>query len=583
MYIEKVPNRNSPPCILLREASRDGKKIIKKTIANLSKWPEHIVEGLRVLLKGGTVLENNRTCLPVGRDGFDIIRSLPHGHVAAALNSLRKLGIDKIIDRKASRMRNIVVAMIVARIIDPRSKLATARGLDSETAFSSLAGECDIETIDEDELYEAMDWLLGRQERIEKNFAKRHLQDGTLVLYDLTSTYFEGNTCPLARRGHDRDKKKGKLQIEFGLLCDVEGRPIAVEVFEGNTGDPATVANQINKLRDRFGLKRVVIVGDRGMLTEARIREEFKTTDGLDWISALRAPAIKKLIKNKEIQPTLFDEYDLAEIRSPDYPGERLMICRNPLLDTERKRKREELLRATEDKLQKVVKATQRKRNPLRGKDEIGIRVGKILNSYKVGKHFELNISDNLFLYERREQKIREEAALDGIYVIRTSVSADVLNAEETVKAYKGLSVVERAFRSLKSVDLKVRPIHHRLADRVRSHVFLCMLAYYVEWHMRQRLAPILFDDEDKEIAESLRKNVVAPARRSPKAKRKAASKRTEQDDLPVHSFQTLLADLATIVKNRIQPLIPGSPSFDKLTTPSHLQQKALDLLGVKL
>ncbi len=583
MYIEKVPNRNSPPCILLREASRNGKKITKKTIANLSKWPEHIVEGLRALLRGGTVIENNRTCLPVGRDGFNIIRSLPHGHVAAVLKSLRKLGIDKIIDRKASRMRSLVVAMIVARIIDPRSKLATARGLDSETAFSSLAGECGIETIDEDELYEAMDWLLGRQERIEKSFAKQHLQDGTLVLYDLTSTYFEGKTCPLARRGHDRDKKKGKLQIEFGLLCDVNGRPIAVEVFEGNTGDPATVASQINKLRDRFGLKRVVVVGDRGMLTEARIREEFKTTDGLDWISALRAPAIKKLIKNNEIQPGLFDEYDLAEITSPDYPGERLMVCRNPLLYTQRKRKREDLLCATEDKLQKVVKATQRKLRPLKGKDEIGIRVGKILNSYKVGKHFDLNISDESFSYKRREQQIREEAALDGIYVIRTSVSPDVLNTEETVKAYKGLSVVERAFRSFKSVDLKVRPIHHRLADRVRSHVFLCMLAYYVEWHMRQRLAPILFDDEDKKIAAGLRKNVVAPAQRSPKAKRKAASKRTEEDDLPVHGFQTLLADLSTIVKNQIQPLIPGSPSFDKLTTPTHLQQKALDLLGVRL
>lgn len=576
MYIEKVPNRNSPPCILLREASRDGKRIIKKTIANLSKWPEHIVEGLSALLKGATVLENIE-------EGFDIIRSLPHGHVAAVLNSLRKLGIDKIIEGKASRMRNIVVAMIVARIIDPRSKVAMARGLDRETAFSSLSEQCGIETIGEDELYEAMDWLLQRQESIERSIARRHLQEGTLVLYDLTSTYFEGKTCPLARRGHSRDNKQGKLQIEFGLLCDVEGRPIAVEVFEGNTGDPATVASQINKLRGRFGLKRVVVVGDRGMLTEARIREEFKTTDGLDWISALRAPAIKKLIKNKEIQPTLFDEYDLAEIRSPDYPGERLMVCRNPLLYAQRKGKREDLLRATEEKLQEVVKATRRKRRPLRGKDKIGICVGKILNRYKVGKHFELNISDDLFLYERREQKIREESALDGIYVIRTSVSPDVLNTEETVKAYKGLSVAERAFRSLKSVDLKVRPIHHRLADRVRAHVFLCMMAYYVEWHMRQRLSPILFDDEDKEISDSLRKNIVAPAQRSLKAKKKAASRRTEQDDLPVHSFQTLLADLATITKNRIQPLIPGSPTFDKLTTPSHVQQKALDLLGVRL
>jgi len=402
------------------------------------------------------------------------------------------------------------------------------------------------------------------------------------VLYDVTSAYFEGVTCPLAQRGHSRDGKKGKLQIVLGLLCEVEGRPVAVEVFEGNMADPSTLSSQIRKVRHRFGVQRVVLVGDRGMLTEARIREELSPVDGLEWITALRAPAIRKLVQAGHLSASLFDERDLGEITSPEYPGERLVVCRNPLLAAERRQKRQELLAATERELKKIAVAVGRQRRPLRGADKIGLRVGKVVNRFKVAKHFRIEITEESFRYERKEEKIAEEAALDGIYVIRTSVPAEALDAETTVRAYKGLSKVERAFRTLKTVQLKVRPIHHRLPDRVRAHVLLCMLAYYVEWHMHQALAPILFEDDDKAAGEALRKSVVAPAQRSPKARRKAATKRTD-DDEPVHSFDTLLADLATLCKNRIQPNLPGAGTFDKLTDPTPLQHRALALLGIRL
>jgi transposase len=472
--------------------------------------------------------------------------------------------------------------MIVARVISPQSKLATVRGLREETLFNSLAEECQLGVLDEDDLYEAMDWLLERQSRIENKLAARHLSEGTFVLYDLSSTWYEGRTCPLAKPGHPRDGKKGKLQIEFGLLCDIDGRPIAVEVFEGNTGDPATVASQIDKLRQRFNLKRVVIVGDRGMLTDARIREEFKGVDGLDWISALRGPAIRKLMENKDFSMSLFDDRDLAEITSPEYPGERLMVCRNPLLAEDRRRTREELLAATEKVLEPIAKATRRKSRPLRGKKDIGLRVGKVINKYKVGKHFKLTITWKSFRYERKAEQIQAEAALDGFYVVRTSVPADCISSQQTVATYKRLSVVERAFRCMKTVDLKVRPIFHHLDKRVRAHIFLCMLAYYVEWEMRRLLAPVLFDDEDHLVAEQQRASVVAPAQRSQAAKRKAASKRTDKRT-PVHSFRTLLDDLGTIVKNQIKPNIPDAPSFTKTTQPTPAQQEALDLLSLKL
>ncbi len=541
----------------------------------MTKWPARIVEEFRKLLKGGTVVQSLE-------ESFDVIRSRPYGHVSAVLGSLRRLGLDKMIDPKPSSNRDLVVSMIVARILNPASKLSTSRDLQEETSGTSLAEECNLFEIDENDLYKALDWLLSKQPAIEQALARKNLADGALVLYDLSASYYEGKTCPLAKRGHPRDKKKGKLQIEYGLLCDFDGRPVAVEVFEGNVGDPSTLSCQIEKLQQRFALKRVVIVGDRGMLTEARIREELRGKEGLDWISALRAPAIRKLLEAKTIQPSLFDEVDLADVSSPDFPGERLVVCRNPFLMEERRRKRMELLQETEKELEKIAKAVKRKRAPLRGKAKIGLRIGKVVNKYKVAKHFDLNIGYASFSYQRNNEKIQEEEALDGIYVVRTSVAQKVLSSEKTVEAYKKLSVVERAFRCLKTVDLKVRPIFHRTDDRVRAHIFLCMLAYYVEWHMRELLAPLLFHDEDKELASTLRKSVVAPAKRSPDARSKENTKRTK-DDLPVHSFQTLLADLGTIVKDQCRAKIKNAPFFTKVTLKSPVQKKAFQLLKLRM
>ena len=574
MYIESVANRSSPPCILLRESYRQGGKVRKHTLANLTHWPPDVVAGLRALLKGAKVSLDD--------DGFEIERSLPHGHVAAVLGVLRDLELDKIIAPRRTEQRDLVLAMIVARVIDPRSKLATARGLSQETALTSLAEVLALGDVDENDLYAAMDWLLPLQERIEAALAGRHLCDGTLVLYDVSSSYFEGRACPLAKLGHNRDGKKGKLQIVYGLLCDVHGRPIAIEVFAGNTGDPATLATQVRKIRDRFGLGRVVLVGDRGMITEARIREDLDGVEGLNWITALRGPAIRGLVETRHLQPSLFDQIDMAEITSPDYPGQRLIVCRNPLLGEERRRKRLELLEVTERDLAKIAAAVSRKRRPLRGADKIGLRVGRIINRHKVAKHFAIRIGEDSLDYERKTERITAEAALDGFYVIRTDVPQAALDADHAMRAYKNLSKVERAFRSFKTVDLKIRPIHHHLADRVRVHVLLCMLAYHVEWHMRQRLAPALFDDEDPAAGRALQSSPVAPAKRSPDAKAKAATKRTA-DDMPVHSFQTMLADLATITKNRIRPTVPGAESFEKITRPTPTQQWILDLLGVSL
>ena len=574
MYIESVPNRNSPPAILLRESFREDGKVRKRTLANLSKWPATLVKGLKILLKGGRAVARLE-------DAFHIARSLPHGHVAAVLGTLKKLRLDRSIAGTASPERQRVIALIAARILDPGSKLATARGLAQATARDSLAETLGIGDTDENDLYAAMDWLLDRQDAIERRLAKRHLADGALVLYDLTSSYLEGRRCPLAKRGHSRDGKRGKLQIEFGLLCDREGCPVAVEVFDGNTADPMTVGTQIDKLRHRFGLHRVVLVGDRGMLTEARIREDVKPA-GLDWISALRSSAIRELVESGAVQMSLFDETDLIEIRSKAYPGERLMVCRNPLLAAERARKREDLLQATEALLEPIAAATTREKRRLAGKDKIGLRVGKSIGKYKMAKHFELDIADHSFGYRRNASSIAREAALDGLYIVRTSLTAAELDAEGTVRAYKRLSTVERAFRSLKTVDLKVRPIFHHAANRVRAHVFLCMLAYYVEWHMRQRLKPLLFDDDDAAAAEAARPSIVAPAEVSASAKDKARSKHTA-DGLPVHSFRTLLGDLATVAKNRVVPNIPGSEPFETITRPTKLQRQALALLGVRL
>ena len=574
MYIDEVPNRGSRPTILLRGSYRVGKRVLKRTYANMTQWPQDLIDGIRVLVKGGKAFEDMKEI-------FDIDQSRPFGHVAAVVAFMRTLGLDGIIASRRSRNRDLVLAMIAARILDPGSKLATARGLDTDTAVSALGDLLGVESADEKDLYCALDWLLARQPYIEKKLSRKHLSEGSIALYDVTSTYFEGRQCPLASRGHCRDKKKGKLQIVYGVLCNAQGCPVAVEVFPGNTGDPSTLSTQIEKIRNRFGLKHIVLVGDRGMITQARINEELRGREGLDWITALRGPSIAQLIQDKTLQPSLFDQTDVAEIETPDYPGERLIACHNPLLAHDRERKRKELIACTARELDKIVVATKRSNRPLRGEQKIGVRVGKVINKFKVAKYFYLEITDDSFAYEPNADRIGLDRALDGIYIVRTSVSAERLSSRETVQAYKSLSNVEKAFRTLKSL-LKVRPIHHHLELRVRAHVFMCTLAYYVEWHMRRKLAPILFEDDDQKTAEALRHSVVAPAQRSPRAVRKAQTKKTD-DGMPVHSFSGVMASLATIVKSRIQLKLAGSEPFHKVTLPSRFQQKVLDLLGVKL
>ena len=575
MYIEVVPNRDSKPCVLLRESYRQDGKVCKRTLANLSKLPSEAVEGLRALLRGGTVVEDFS-------QSFEVVRSQPYGHIAAVLGALHQIGLDRDLAPQPCPERDLVVAMIVARILEPASKLATARGLGQEAPLSALVEDLGLSEVDESRLYAALDWLYVHQGSIEQRLARRHLQDGSLVLYDVSSTYFEGRRCPLAQLGYSRDGKKGTLQIVFGLLCNRAGCPIAVEVFTGNTADPKTLTPQVEKVRQEFGLSRVIFVGDRGMLTSARLREDFHGVEGLGWVSALRTTEIQKLVAGSGFQFSLFDERDFGEVHSPEFPGERLIACRNPLLQQERARKREELLQATERDLQPIAEATQRQKNRLRGKDQIALRVGKIIDRFKVGKHFVIEVTETSFSFRRDLDRIAAEAALDGIYVIRTNVPASELSAEDAVRSYKRLSVVERAFRSCKTVDLHIRPIYHQLSERVRAHVFLCMLAYYVEWHMRQKLAPMLFEDDDPEAGEALRSSIVAPAQRSPSAQRKVRSLRTA-DGLPTHSFATLLKDLATLTRNRVQPKTLSSPPFDTLARPTQLQQKALSLLAVPL
>jgi hypothetical protein len=570
MYVTSVPNRGSPPAVLLRESYREQGKVKTRTLANLSHWPEHKVATLKRALKG----------LPPAIDlceAFEITRSLPHGHVAAVLGTARRLGVEELIDAAPSRNRDLVTAMLVAQVIGPGSKLATARGLRTQTATSSLGQALGVSGCDEDDLYAAMDWALARKDAIENGLAARHLVNGTLVLYDVSSAAFEGRTCPLGAIGHPRDGVKGRLQIVYGLLCTTAGIPIAIEVFEGNTGDPKTLAAQINKLKDRFGLSRVCLVGDRGMLTNARINDELRPAQ-LDWISALRAPQIKALVETGAIQLSLFDEQDLFEISSPQFPGERLVCCHNPVLAEQRARKRQELLAATEKELTPIAAATRRATRPLRGKDTIALRVGKVINHYKMAKHFTLAITDESFTFTRNYDAIAAEAALDGIYVLRTSLPEQTLERDDVVLRYKGLEDVERFFRTLNS-ELDVRPIRHRLADRVRAHMFLRMLSYYLVWHLKQALAPILFVDNDKPAAAAKRANPVAAAQRSDEALAKAARKRTTQDTA-VHSFTSLLADLATVCANQIQPA-HDMPAFTMITSPTPLQRRAFELLGV--
>lgn len=572
MFIETVRNRNSPPCILLRETFRLGGKVKHRTLANFSKLPADVLAGLRSLLKASPAAPGTS-----GSTSFRIRRSLPHGHVAAVLSTMKSLGIAHLLGSKATPERQLCLAMIASRILSPASKLATSRTLRAETSTDTLAQECGIpEDVRENDLYAAMDWLLPRQARIEKALASRHLGEGALVLYDLTSSYFEGATCPLAKLGHSRDGKKGKLQVEYGLLCNASGIPVAVEVFEGNTADPMTLGSQIQKIRGRFGIKKLVLVGDRGMITQARIDQELRGVEGLEWISALRSSAILKLADAGLIEASLFDQTNLAQIQSPDFPGERLMVCRNPLLARSRAHKREELLLATEKELAKIHAATQRGARALKGKGKIGLRLGRVINKHKMAKHFLLAITDTGFTWQRRAESIAREAAIDGIYVVRTSTGEDLLSAPETVRCYKDLSLVENAFRSIKSVDLKVRPIHHRGADRVRCHIFLCMLAYHVEWHMRQALKSLLFDDQE---AAAPRADVVAKKLPSASARAKTKTKRTPEG-APVHSFQTLLKDLATICRNTIVPTMPDAPSWQQETEPTPHQQRIRDLLS---
>ena len=579
MHIESVPNRKSHPTILLRESYRADGKVRKRTIANLTAWPEPLVEGLRTLLRGGVALGS-------ADEALTISRSLPHGHVAAVLGTAEQIGLAKLLtDRRAGRpgrrYRDLALALIVSRVIAPSSKLATVRALNPQTAASSLGERLGLGEVGEREIYDCLDWLLDQQERIENGLARRHLTGGTLTLYDVSSSYLEGRCCELAQHGYSRDHRPDRPQIVYGLLCNRDGCPVSIEVFEGNTADPMTLANQVTKLKARFGLERVVLVGDRGMITSARIRDDLEPA-GLDWITALRAPKIQQLAEGGPLQLSLFDDRDLAEIDSPDYPGERLIVCRNPLLAAERRRKREALLVATERDLSRIKLAVDRKRAPLRGKAEIGLEVGAVLDEHKMGKHYDLTISDASFAYRRREQAIAAEARLDGIYVIRTNVPATSLTAEQAVGAYKSLAQVERAFRSLKTVDLEIRPVFHWTAPRVRAHVLLCMLAYYVEFHMRSRLAPLLFDDHDRAAAAAERTSIVAPAQPSPAAKRKAALRRTD-DGLPVHSFRSLINDLATLCLNKVSLPSNQKYRFDLPTKPTPLQARALELLGVGL
>jgi len=575
MHIDVVPNRGSSPAILLRESYREDGKTRKRTLANLSDWPAERIETLRAVLRGERLLPAS--------EAIEIVRSLPHGHVLAALGTARRIDLEGLLPRRASqRRRDLALALIIARLLDPAAKLATARMLDTVTASHSLGEVLGLGRVTARELYAALDWLESEQPFIETTLARRHLKDGTLLLYDVSSTYLEGRRCELAQYGYSRDHRSDRPQLVIGLLCAANGCPVAVEVFDGNTADPATLASQIDKIRQRFRLQRVVMVGDRGLLTSARIEQTLRPA-GLDWITALRAPAIKALaVEGGPLQPSLFDERDLAEITSPDYPGERLVVCKNPLLAEERARKRQELLEATEKDLRRIQARVERARKPLRGAAAIGQAVGAVLGRRKMAKHFTITITDDSFSFCRNDAAIAAEAALDGIYVLRTNLPAEQSDAAATVRAYKSLAQVEHAFRSLKTVDLEVRPVFHWTAPRVRGHVLLCMLAYYVEWHMRQRLAPLLFDEHDPAAGEAQRASPVQKAKPSPATHHKAVSKHTDPaqgEPVPVHSFHTLLADLATLTRNVVRL------GRDRLTailaTPTKVQRNAFELLGV--
>lgn len=574
MFIDVVPNGRSAPAVLLRESYREGKRVRKRTIANLGPLPPALIDGLRVLLAGGTVVTKPEEI-------FEIQRALPHGHAAAVVGMMRKLDLPRLLSRSVCRERDLALALIASRLIAPGSKLATVRALAPETASSSLGRVLELGAIEEREIYAALDWLGGQQARIERALARRHLKDGTLVLYDISSSYLEGHCCELARHGYSRDRRPDRLQIVYGLLCDRDGRPIAIEVFEGDTGDPSTLPAQVEKLKRRFGLQHVVLVGDRGMITAARIRTDLRPA-GFDWITTLRAPQIQALAEAGPLQLSLFDERDLVEITAPDYPGERLIVCRNPDLARERQRKREELLVATERDLSRIAAQVTRRHAPLRGKAEIGLAVGAVIDGHKMGKHFALSITDDSFAYHRKSDSIAREARLDGLYVIRTSLPTETMGAGDAVRAYKGLARIERAFRAMKAIDLQIRPVHHWIEPRVRAHVFLCMLAYYVEWHLREAWGPILFQDHDRAAAQRDRASPVAAADISVAAKRKRGTRRSD-DGLPVTSFSGLMDHLATLTLNLVASAQAPNATIVLTARPTPLQTKAFELLDVAL
>jgi transposase len=564
MHIDTVPNRGSRPTYLLRESIREGPRVFKRTLANLSALSEAQIEGIRALLRGEQLA-------PV-EQRFEVVGSLAHGHVQAVRVAMQRVGFPALLNARASRERDQVCAMVAARVLAPHTKLATTRWWHTTT----LAEQFGVSDANEDDLYAAMDWLLERQGQVEKKLALRHLSAGGLVLYDLSSSYFEGECCPLARYGHNRDGKRGKLQVNYGLVSAPGGCPVAVSVYEGNTADATTLLPQVQRVRSQFGIERLVIVGDRGMISHKAIGS-LQGMEGIDWITALKSAQIRTLLAQGALQMDLFDERNLAELTHPEFPGERLVACRNPALAKLRAQKRKALLQATVEALEKVRASVTAKR--LRSPDEIGVRVGRVVNQYKVAKHIELTIEEGRFEFRVREDSVAQEAALDGIYVLRTGLPADRMDAPEVVRSYKSLSDVERAFRSLKTVDLKVRPIHHRLANRVRSHIFLCMLAYYVEWHMLQAWRALLFADEDQGAKRA--RDPVAPAKRSDSALDKALT-RTLPDSTPVHSFQTLLCELSTIVRNTCR--VPGAKNsaatFQVITTANAKQRRAFDLLN---
>ena len=571
MYVERVPNRNSRPTYLIREGKRVGKKVVKTTLANITKLPDEVIEQIRILLKGGVAVD-------AFEDAFSIKHSPAHGHVAAVLGVLQDLRLAELVDDRNSRYRRLALAMIAARVLRPSSKLATSASLDVRTASDTLNEELQLKRVDQNDLYEAMDWLHERKGEIEARLAKRHLTEGALVMCDMSSTWVEGEANELAEFGYSRDRKKGKKQIVFGLLTDAEGAPVAVDVFKGNTADPQTLSPQIKKLQQTFKLKRVVLVGDRGLLTEARLREDVR----LDYITALRKRSIRRIVNQEGLQLSLFDERNLAEIRTDAYPGERIVLCRNPLRADKSKEDREALLQKTEAALEKIARATRRKRNPLRSEKAIALRVGKVIGRWKMEKHIQFDIREGHFSYRRNEASIRQEQTLDGLYAIRASVKEP--SDTEIVQTYKRLSAVEAAFRCMKTVSLRVRPIHHYRVRRVESHIFLCMLAYYVEYHLRRRLAPMLFAEHDPTGKQAKQECVVESTARSESAEQKARTQKTP-DGLPVMSFPTLMQHLALLKRHVVEPNVPMKEpcTFTQLGERTPIQIKAFELLGVKV